>query len=146
MKGTSAASGFSLLETIVAATIVAIAFSVAFSGISTSARGTERIDLADRRAEAARSILAALDLIDRVSPADSASGTTPNGFEWRMATREFIPAGPGQPLAVIEITLEVDPPEGAGGPTWSVSSYKTVLSAATSPSLAEQLTALGVAR
>jgi prepilin-type N-terminal cleavage/methylation domain-containing protein len=132
------APGFSLLETIVAAAIVAVAFSVAFSGISTSARGTERIDAADRRVEAARSILAAIDLIDRVGPGDRAEGVTPDGFGWRIETRAFIPAGPGQPLAVIEITLEIDSPE-PGGPTWSIPSYKTVTSPDTAPSLVEQL-------
>lgn len=130
--------GFSLLETLVAAAIVAVAFSVAFSGISTSARGTERIERADRQLEAARSMLATIDLIDRVGEGDRAEGVTPDGFRWRIETRAFIPAEPGQPLAVIEITLEIQAPDDSG-PTWSIPSYKTVASPDTAPSLEEQL-------
>jgi hypothetical protein len=137
-----ASGGFTLIEAIVSTTIVAIAFSVVFGGISTSARGTARIEEADRQLEAARSILAAIDVLDRIRVDDRASGVTPNGFPWRVETRAFIPARSEVRFAVVEVVLEVDSHEGIDAVTWSVPTYKTVEAPETAPPLEDQLDAI----
>jgi prepilin-type N-terminal cleavage/methylation domain-containing protein len=83
-------TGFSLLEVLVAVTIIGFGFSVVFAGMSGSLRGLERAQSADRRVELARLKLAELDLIRRIRPGDSASGVFDDGTRWRVESYPFI--------------------------------------------------------
>jgi len=82
--------GFSLLEVLVAVTIIGIGFSIVFAGMSGSVRGLDRVQSNERRVEWARYKLAELDLIKRIRPNDSASGVFQDGMRWTLQTSPFI--------------------------------------------------------
>jgi prepilin-type N-terminal cleavage/methylation domain-containing protein len=104
--------GFSLLEVLVAVTIIGIGFSVVFTGMSGSVRGLERIDSNDRRVELARMKLAELDLVQRIRPGDSASGVFADGTRWSLQVFPFIApvqVGPRRnPSSVVRIVLTLE--------------------------------------
>src|ERR1700693_4835384 len=82
--------GFSLLEVLVAVTIIGLAFSAVFAGMSGSLRGLGRVESSERRVEQARLKLAELDLIKRLRPRDSASGQFDDGTRWTLESGPFI--------------------------------------------------------
>ncbi|MBI4471639.1 MAG: type II secretion system protein [Acidobacteria bacterium] len=82
--------GFSLLEVLVAVTIIGFGFSVLFAGMSASHRGLERVESIERRVELARLKLAELDLIKRIPPRDSAAGEFDDGTRWKLESFPFI--------------------------------------------------------
>src|SRR5262249_53056027 len=104
--------GFSLLEVVVAVTLIGIGFSLVFAGMSGSLRGLERAETNDRRIELARYKLAELDLIKRIAPDDSTSGVFDDGTRWTVQTSAFIApvvAGPQRNAASVvrvDLTLE----------------------------------------
>ena len=83
--------GFSLLEVIVALTIAAMVFTVAFHGISVSLETLTRIEESNRRVEFVRSKLAELDLCSAVRPGDHAEGAFADGTRWKVNTSNFVP-------------------------------------------------------
>jgi prepilin-type N-terminal cleavage/methylation domain-containing protein len=104
--------GFSLLEVLVAVTIIGIGFSVVFSGMSGSVRGLQRIEANDHRVELARFKLAELDLIRRIRPDDSAAGVFDDGTRWTLKSTPFIAAVEGgtrpNPASVIRVDLTLE--------------------------------------
>jgi len=104
--------GFSLLEVLVAVTIIGIGFTVVFTGMSGSVRGLERVESNDRRVELARMKLAELDLVQRIRPGDSASGMFDDGTRWSVQVYPFIPPvqeGPRRnPSSVVRIALTLE--------------------------------------
>jgi prepilin-type N-terminal cleavage/methylation domain-containing protein len=104
--------GFSLIEVLVAVTIIGIGFAVVFAGMSGSIRGLQRADAVDHRVELARLKLAELDLIKRIRPNDSTSGVFADGTRWTLQSRPFIAAveeGPKRnPASIIKIDLTLE--------------------------------------
>jgi prepilin-type N-terminal cleavage/methylation domain-containing protein len=104
--------GFSLLEVVVAVTIIGIGFSVVFSGMSGSLRSLDRVEDNDRRLELARYKLAELDLVPRIRPNESASGVFEDGTRWTIETSPFIaPIEEGarrNPASVIRVNLTLE--------------------------------------
>ena len=104
--------GFSLLEVLVAVTVIGIGFSLIFAGMSGSVRGLERAETNDRRVELARYKLAELDLIKKIALNDSASGVFDDGTRWILQTSPFISpveVGPQRnPASVIRIDLTLE--------------------------------------
>jgi prepilin-type N-terminal cleavage/methylation domain-containing protein len=104
--------GFSLLEVLVAVTIIGVGFSIVFAGMSGSLRGLQRVEDNDHRVEQARFKLAELELIKRFRPNDSATGVFPDGARWTLRTSPFITPiedGPRRNAAAvirIDLTLE----------------------------------------
>ena len=82
--------GFTLLEVLVALTILGLGFSAVFAGISGSVRSIERVRSLDQRVELARQKLAELDLLERIPPSDSASGQFADGTHWTLQSSPFI--------------------------------------------------------
>ena len=82
--------GFSLLEILVAVTMIGIGFSIVFAGMSGSLRGLQRVEANDHRVELARWKLAELDLIKRIRPNDSATGVFEDGTRWTLQSSTFI--------------------------------------------------------
>jgi len=104
--------GFSLLEVLVAVTIIGIGFSIVFAGMSGSLRGLERVEDNNHRLEQARLKLAELDLIKRIRPNDSASGDFEDGTRWTLRSSPFIAPiedGPRRnPASVLRIDLTLE--------------------------------------
>lgn len=104
--------GFSLLEVLVAVTIIGIGFSVVFAAMTGSIRGLGRVEANDRRVELARTKLAELDLIKKIRPQDSATGAFPDGSRWTLQSSLFIAPtleGPRpNPASVIRIDLTME--------------------------------------
>ena len=104
--------GFSLLEVLVAMTIVGFGFSLVFAGMSGSLKGLGRVEDTERRVELARLKLAELDLIKKIRPHDSATGQFDDGTRWTVASFPFInpieegPLRNGASVIRIDLTLE----------------------------------------
>jgi len=104
--------GFSLLEVLVAVTIIGIGFSVVFAGMSGALRGLERVETNNRRIELARYKLAELDLVKRIRPNDSATGVFEDSTRWTLQTSPFIaPLDDGlrrNPASVVRVDLTLE--------------------------------------
>ncbi len=104
--------GFTLLEVLVALTILGLGFSAVFAGISGSVRSMERARNVDQRVELAREKLSELDLLQKIRPSDSATGQFADGTRWTLQSSPFIASvkdGP-QPNAasIIRIVLTIE--------------------------------------
>ena len=136
--------GFSLLEVLIAVTIIGVGFSVVFAGMSGSARSLQRVESADRRVELARLMLAELDLIKRIRPNDSATGVFDDGTRWTLTSSYFIPPiddlSRRNPAAVIRIDLTLEWMGRAGMQKRTVQSFRyDLVDNSPIPSLQEQL-------
>src|SRR5262245_23620739 len=104
--------GFTLLEVLVAVTILGIGFSLVFAGMSGSLRALESVQTTDRRVELARYKLAEIDLVKRIRPNDSATGVFEDGTRWTVQSSPFVlPVQDGQRVnraSVIKIDLTLE--------------------------------------
>ena len=82
--------GFTLLEVLVALTILGLGFSAVFAGISGSVRSMERARNVDQRVELAREKLSELDLLQKIRPSDSTTGQFADGTRWTLESSPFI--------------------------------------------------------
>src|SRR6188508_2620822 len=82
--------GFTLIEVLVAMTIMAMAFSVLFSLSSRSLDGMRRARDMERRVEFARTRLAELRLIDSIAVGERAGGSLEDGTGWQVEVLPFI--------------------------------------------------------
>jgi prepilin-type N-terminal cleavage/methylation domain-containing protein len=136
--------GFSLLEVLVAVTIIGVGFSVVFAGMSGSLKGLQRVESTEHRVEQARLKLAELDLIKRLRPRDTATGQFDDGTRWTLESVPFIaPIEEGSrrnPASVIRINLTLEW-MGRNGPQKQVIQTYRYLQADASPipSLEDQL-------
>jgi len=136
--------GFSLLEVLVAVTIIGIGFSVIFAGMSGSIRGLERAQATDRRVELARLKLAELDLIKRIRPGDTATGLFDDGTRWTLNSSTFIAPiedlSRRNPSSVIRIDLTLEWPGRNGMQKRVIQTYRYGPGESTpAPSLEAQL-------
>jgi prepilin-type N-terminal cleavage/methylation domain-containing protein len=137
-------SGFSLLEVLVAVTLIGIGFSVVFAAMSGSIRGIGRAEASDHRLELARLKLAELDLIKRIRPRDSATGMFEDGTRWTLQSSPFIaPIEEGtrrNASSVIRVDLTLEWMGRSGMQKRVIQTYRYQLSDNTPlPSLEEQL-------
>jgi prepilin-type N-terminal cleavage/methylation domain-containing protein len=100
-------NGFSLIEVMVALTIVGLVFTVFMSGASRSLDAIVRVDQSDRRLEFVRAKLAELDLCGPIRAGDSASGIFEDGTRWRADAFPFIPPSATNPSSVVRIVLTI---------------------------------------
>ena len=100
--------GFSLLEVIVALTIMSMVLTVVFHGMSASISSITRIEESDRRLTLARSKLAELDLCGPIRAGDNAAGTFEDGTRWRVETSNFIEPTLTNPSSVVGINLKLE--------------------------------------
>ena len=136
--------GFSLLEVVVALTIVAMVFTVAFRGISGSLNTLGRVAESDRRLERVRSKLAELDLCPFIRAGDHAEGTFDDGTRWKIDTFGFVPPSETNPNSVVRVRLGVEW-QGRNGPQRrEITTYRFVPNPGSEPirPLEEQLRAL----
>jgi prepilin-type N-terminal cleavage/methylation domain-containing protein len=104
--------GFSLLEVLVAVTLIGIGLSVVFAGMSGSVRGLARVESTEQRVDLARVKLAELDLIKKFRSRDSASGVFQDGTKWTVESSPFIPSidegTRRNPATVIQVDLTLE--------------------------------------
>ena len=136
--------GFSLLEVIVALTIAAMVFTVAFHGISVSLETLTRIEESNRRVEFVRSKLAELDLCSAVRPGDHAEGAFADGTRWKVNTSNFVPETETNAASLVGLTLSVEWNGRSGLQRREITTYRFVVNQRNQPipSLEEQLRAL----
>lgn len=139
--------GFTLIEVLVAMTIMAMAFSILFGLSSRALDGMRRARDMERRVEFARTRLAELRLIDSIAVGDRAGGSLGDGTSWQVEVFPFIqpiPDGPRpNPNSVVRIHLSLEW-QGRNQPQrWAIDSYRLVRPSATpSVSLEEKLRAI----
>jgi prepilin-type N-terminal cleavage/methylation domain-containing protein len=136
--------GFTLLEVLVAVTILGLGFATVFAGISGSLRSIERVRTMDQHVELARQKLAELDLLQRIRPADSASGQFPDGTHWTLQSSPFIePVTEGElknAASIIRIDLTIEWMGRSGPQKQTIQSYRyQVVENLPIPSLEQQL-------
>jgi general secretion pathway protein I len=121
--------GFTLIEVLVAMTILAMAFSVLFSLSSRSLDGMRRARDVERRVEFARKKLAELRLIP-VQAGDRAAGTLDDGTRWTVEVTPFIrPFDEGlrrNANSVVRMRLSFEWQGRYEPQKWSVDSYRFI--------------------
>ena len=138
--------GFSLLEMMVAITIIGVGFTALFSSISTGLRNIERVGEYESKLELARTKLAELELVQSIKPGDIASGAFDDGTRWHVEVFAFLPhsvnpeANAADILVRFVVTLEWQGRSAVQN--LSVDTYKRMIQLPSSPSLGEQLNAL----
>lgn len=122
--------GFTLIEVLVAMTVMAMSFAVLFSLSSRSLDGMRRARDVERRIEFARNKLAELRLVNQIVVGDRADGILDDGTKWNIEVLPFIqpvPEGPRRnPNSVVRIRFALEW-QGRNEPQrWVIDSYRYV--------------------
>jgi type II secretory pathway pseudopilin PulG len=120
-------AGISLLEVLMAISLLGISFASIFSGLSTALRATDRLDRIERGTDYAEVKLKELLLDPTLGPGQIRSGVSPSGFAWQAET-ELIDArplfGPDRPAQLVRINLEVSWRTRLGRQTLSLQTFR----------------------
>jgi len=103
-------AGISLLEVLMAISLLGISFATIFSGLSAALRTTDRLDSFDRGNEFATRKLNELVLDPSLAAGQVRSGVSPSGVWWQARTQlvEVRPmSDPKKPAQLVRIILEV---------------------------------------
>ena len=103
-------AGISLLEVLMAISLLGISFATIFSGLSAALRTTDRLDSFDRGNEFATRKLNELVLDPSLAAGQVRSGVSPSGVWWQARTQlvEARPlSDPKKPAQLVRIILEV---------------------------------------
>ena len=103
-------AGVSLMEVLVAISLLGISFATIFSGLSAALRTTDRLDRFDRANDFAASKLSELILDPSLAAGQVRSGVSPSGIGWQARTQlvDTRPLfDPHKPAQLVRITLEV---------------------------------------
>ena len=121
------AAGMSLLEVLMAISLLGVSFVTIFSGLSAALRATGRLDAFDRGNEFATQKLNELFLDPTFGVDQMRSGTSPSGIEWQARTELLDQrplAGSQQSAQLVRINLEVSWRTRLGRQTLSLESRK----------------------
>jgi len=103
-------AGISLMEILIAISLLGISFATIFSGLSAALRTTDRLDRFDRGNEFATRKLNELFLDPSLAEGQARSGVSPSGFLWQARTQlvDTRPlSDPKKPAQLVRIILEV---------------------------------------
>jgi type II secretion system protein I len=121
--------GFTLIEVLVAMTILAMAFSVLFSLSSRSLEGMRRARDMEHRVEFARARLAELRLIP-VHAGDRAAGRLEDNTRWTVDVAPFIePVADGprrNPNSLVRVRLSLEWQGRYEPQKWTIDSYRLI--------------------
>ena len=121
------AAGMSLLEVLMAISLLGVSFVTIFSGLSAALRATGRLDAFDRSNEFATQKLNELFLDPTFGPDQVRSGTSPSGIDWEARTELLdqrpLP-GSQNSAQLVRINLEVSWRTGSGRQNLSLESLK----------------------
>lgn len=102
-------SGVSLLEVLIAVTILGLSFTAIFSGLSAALRATDTLGGYNRLIEYSERKLDELALDPTLKPGQDRFGVSDSGIRWRATTQladERPSSDPDRPLQLIRISLE----------------------------------------
>lgn len=103
-------AGVSLLEILIAVSLLGIGFTAIFSGFSTALRAISRVDHYARVTDFAENKLNELVVDPRLEPGQEVSGVSDSGLRWR-ARSELVARRPGpsldQPVQLMRIEVQV---------------------------------------
>jgi len=120
----------SLLEVLIAVSLLGISFVSIFSGLSAGLRATGRLDLFDRANEFATQELNELFLDPSLRADDRRSGVTPSGIGWEASTelveKRPLP-GSDSPAQLVRIVLQVSWRTPRGRQTLNLETLKLVI-------------------
>jgi prepilin-type N-terminal cleavage/methylation domain-containing protein len=123
-------SGMTLLEVLMAVSLLGISFVSIFSGLSAALRATGRLDLFDRGNEFAIQKLNELFLDPSLQADDHRSGVSPSGIEWEARTelveKRPLP-GSETPAQLVRIDLQVFWSTRKGRQTLNLETLKLVI-------------------
>ena len=121
------AAGMSLLEVLMAISLLGVSFVTIFSGLSAALRATSRLDAFDRGNEFATQKLNELFLDPTFGVDQMRSGTSPAGIEWQARTELLdqrpLP-GSQKSAQLVRINLEVSWRTRSGRQAFSLESRK----------------------
>lgn len=116
-SGRADEAGVTLLEVLIAISLLAISFTAVFSGLSSGLRTTDQLSGYDRGVEYATRKLNELALDPTLRSGEERSGVSASGISWRAATVR-VDARPGfdpdHPIELIRIQLETSWPAPGG--------------------------------
>jgi len=101
--------GVSLLEVLIAVTILGLSFTAIFSGLSAALRATDTLGGYNRLVEYAQQKLNELTLDPTLEPGEDRSGVSDSGIRWRATTQladERLTSDPKRPVQLMRISLE----------------------------------------
>ena len=120
-------AGVSLLEVLIAISLLGISFATIFSGLSAALRTTDRLDRFDRANDFAARKLSELILDPSLAAGEVRSGDSPSGIGWQ-ATTVLVDRRPlansGKPTQLVRITLEVSWGTRSGRQSFSLETLK----------------------
>ena len=119
--------GMSLLEVLMAISLLGVSFVTIFSGLSAALRTTGRLDAFDRGNEFATRKLNELFLDPSLTANRWLTGTTPSGIEWEARTvlvEERPLPGSQKPVQLVRIDLRVSWPTRTGWQNLNLESLK----------------------
>jgi prepilin-type N-terminal cleavage/methylation domain-containing protein len=140
--------GFTLIEVLVAMTVLGLGFGVLFSLSARSLDGMRRARDTERRFEFARAKLAEIRLVPRIKIGDRASGSLEDGTQWTAEVFPFVqpvkegPFANPNGIARIHFSMEW---QGRNQPLhWEVDTYHSITEVGPQPqaSLNESLQAI----
>ena len=124
------AHGFTLIEILVAMTILTMGFAIVFSLSSRSLDGMRRVEDAERRIAFARNKLDQLKLLSDLEAGDRTTGLLEDGTQWTIEVSPFIPPVPEgtqrNPDAVVRVRLSLNWQGRTEPQTWAVDTYRLV--------------------
>lgn len=102
-------AGVSLLEILIAVSILGICFSALFSGFSAALRTTDRVGQYSRAVEFATNKLNELLADPTLRAGEVRTGTAGSGLRWRVRAEavDQRPGLPDQPIQLLHVVLEV---------------------------------------
>ena len=103
-------AGISLLEVLMAISLLGVSFATIFSGLSAALRTTDRLDRFDQANDFAARKLSELVLDPSLAAGQVRSGASPSGIGWQAITQlvDTRPlSGSNTPVQLVRITLEV---------------------------------------
>lgn len=119
--------GVSLLEVLIAISLLGAGFAAIFPGLSAALRTTDRLGRYESSVDYAREKLNELVLDPALTAGQRRSGVSPAGIRWQAETQlvETRPlADPDRPAQLVRITLEVSWNTRTGRQSFSLQSLK----------------------
>lgn len=126
-------AGISLLEVLMAVSLLGISFVAIFSGLSAALRATDRLDRFDQGNEFATQKLNELLLDPSLGADQLRSGASPSGIHWEARTQlvdERPLPGSDKPAQLVRIALRVSWPTRSGRQNLDLETLKLFISEA----------------